>query len=550
MDAVSDPKYPRVVFMKSAQTGGTEIANNAVGFFVHQDPAPILIVQPTLDMAKAWSKDRFAPMLRDTPALKGSVQERRAKNSDNTILHKTFPGGHITMAGANSPASLASRPIRITIFDEVDRFPPSAGPEGDPVSLGRKRSTTFWNRVSLEISTPTVKDASRIEQSYGESTMDRYYVPCPHCEESQILEWKHCKWPKDQPSEAYYGCPHCGGVINDTDLASMLKSGEWRSEYPDRLVRGFHINELYSPWVSFAEMATAFVDAKRFPDTLKTWVNTALGETWEEEGETADEHALYMRREHYAAEVPDGVQYLTAYADVQDDRIEYEVCGWGAEEESWSISYVRLYGDLSKQQIWDVLANRLRQRFSKSNGDMLDIRLVGIDSGGHYTDEVYKFARKNGIRWIIPTKGSSQRNQPIASFPRKPNQKNKVYLTLIGTDTAKELIYCRYLVSDPGPGYCHYPVSEDYDEVYFQQATAEKKVKRYTHGVAYYVWDAGKRRNEALDCRVGNLAMIRILQSRFGVKLLDKTVSKIPQSIPARPPPRQRQSSRFGRRSI
>jgi phage terminase large subunit GpA-like protein len=333
MDAVSDPKNEQVTFMKSAQTGGTEVINNIVGYYIDQDPAPILLVQPTVEMGKAWSVDRLAPMLRDTPKLKGRVKDAKSRDSKNTVLHKVFPGGHITIAGANSAASLASRPIRVTLFDEIDRYPPSAGTEGDPVNLGRKRSTTFWNRKSIEVSTPTVKGASRIEQSYNSSSMDQFWVPCPHCDEFQTLMWAHCHWPEDQPGEAYYGCEHCGGVIEDKHKQPMLLLGEWRSRDPESAVRGFHINELYSPWVTFGEMASSFVEAKKFPDTLKTWVNTALGETWEEKGEGLDDDALSDRAESYQAEVPAGAVVLNCAVDTQDDRLEAELVGGGDDKE-------------------------------------------------------------------------------------------------------------------------------------------------------------------------------------------------------------------------
>ena len=222
MDAVNDPRTEMVVIMSSAQVGKTEIINNIIGYNVHLDPSPILLLQPTLEMAEAWSKDRFAPMLRDTYVLKGLVKDPRTRDSGNTLLHKRFPGGHITMAGANSPASLASRPIRLVLCDEVDRYPVSAGTEGDPVSLAKKRTTTFWNRKILLTSTPTIKGASRIESAFEQSDQRRFYVPCPQCGEKQTLKWQQVKWeqgdPKDgdekhKPETAAYICEHNGCII-------------------------------------------------------------------------------------------------------------------------------------------------------------------------------------------------------------------------------------------------------------------------------------------------------------------------------------------------
>jgi len=522
MDATGEPEVEEITLMKSAQTGGTEVLNNIVAYYMKHDPAPTLMVQPTLDMAKAWSQDRFSPMLRDTPALTGLVQ-RRSRDNSNTLLHKTFPGGHITIAGANSPASLASRPVRILLFDECDRYPLSAGNEGDPMSLGRKRTTTFWNKLVVNISTPTIKGESRIEHRFELSTMEYYFVPCPHCGEMQRLVWAKVKWPKGEPHNAWYECQKCEEEIYDKHLHPMLLRGEWRAtnEEASGRHRGFHINELYSPWVPFGAMATAFFDAKGDSEKLQTWVNTSLGETWEEQTEKIDYHPLYRRREHYT-EVPEEVQVITAGIDTQDDRFEFEICGWADGEESWSINYKRLYGVMSRSEIWNLLAQQLRRPFRRADGVLLNVRMACIDSGGHFTDEVYKFSKFNGPTFIVPTKGSSEMGKPVAVFPRKPNAKG-VYLTLVGTDTAKELVYNRYLLQDPGPGYCHWPVSEEYDEDYFKQATAEEKVKKMRRGLPYIEWNlrAG-RRNEALDCRVLNLVAIRLLQQHGGVDLTQR----------------------------
>jgi len=296
MDAVCDREVESIVIRASAQVGKTEILNNIAGYYIHQDPAPILLLQPTLEIAEAWSKDRFAPMIRDTAALSELIKDPRSRDSGNTLLHKKFPGGHITMAGANSPASLASRPIRIVLMDEVDRYPLSAGAEGDPRSLAKKRSTTFWNRKDIQASTPTVKGISPIDAAYENSDQRLYYVPCTHCGEYQYLKWAQVKWDKE-PEEAYYVCECCGVVLTDSDKPAMLAAGEWRAEMPFKGVAGFHLSELYSPWVTFGQIAKNFTIAKLLPETLKTWVNTSLGESWEEAGEGLDEDSLMGRRE-------------------------------------------------------------------------------------------------------------------------------------------------------------------------------------------------------------------------------------------------------------
>ena len=566
MDAICEPLIHTVVVMSSAQVGKTEVLNNIVGYYIHQDPSPILVLQPTLEMAQSWSKDRLAPMLRDTPALRGKVKDPRARDSGNTLQHKTFPGGHITMCGANSPASLASRPIRIVLCDEVDRYPISAGAEGDPVNLARKRSATFWNRKLLLTSTPTTAGASRIEAAFEESDQRFFFVPCPHCGEMEPLKWSQIEFTDRDPSTTRWACEHCGGLAGDADKPKMLRGGEWRTTHDGAFgTAGFHVNELVSPWRKWSEVVEDFLQAKAAQERgnielMQVWVNTSLGETWATEGETVDENILYQRREHYEASAPAGVQIVTAFADLQADRIEAEVCGWGHGEESWSLDYWRLYGDPTKPHLWDAFAGKLKTRYARPDGTMLDIRIVGVDSG-YLPDEVYKFSHRLGIRYVIPTKGRRERNQPVATFPRKPDPKRRVYLTMLGTDTAKEIIYRRYGIQTPGPGYCHFPVRDEYDLDYFEQATAEKKMLRYSHGVAYYEWDAEKRRNEALDCRVGNLAMIRILQQHAGVTLnplpefQQAECDYVEQATPMTRPTRQRRqqqqaSSRFARRGL
>ena len=509
MDAVNEPGVSEVVYMTSSQIGKTEILNNIIGYFAHQDPSPMLLIQPTLDMAETWSKDRLAPMIRDTDALTDLFGDPRSRDSNNTLLHKKFPGGHITMAGANSPSSLASRPIRIVLLDEEDRYPHSAGTEGDPGSLAQKRTTTFWNRLLVTASTPTIEDESKIESRYQQSDQRKFYVPCPECDTFQVLSWQQIKFEKEKPEETVYECEHCKALLKESDKMWMLSHGEWRAEAAFNGIAGFHVNELYSPWVKWSEMVAGFLKAKRLPETLKVWINTSLGETWKEATEGLDPSGLLRRKENWGRVAPEGAIVITAGVDVQDDRLEVEVIGWGISQESWSLQYHVLHGDPAQSKVWEDLTNVLTQTIKTKDGRTLPVACACVDSGGHQTQRVYEYCKGREYQRIYAIKGASQIGKPLVSKFSK-NNKLRVKLFTIGTDTAKQMIYSRLKIHQPGPGYCHFPA--DYPEEYFKQLTAERIQTKFVNGHPTRVWVMPKgRRNEALDCRVYGLAALHIL---------------------------------------
>lgn len=504
MDALAAPAIREIWFMKSAQVGWTECLNNVVGFYVDLDPAPILLVQPTLEMAEAWSKDRLAPMIRDTACLREKIADPKARDSGNTLLHKKFTGGHLTIAGANSPASLASRPIRVVLFDEVDRFPLSVGTEGDPINLGKKRSTTFWNRKVLAGSTPTIKGASRVEAGFESSDQRFYFVPCPHCETFQRLVWAQVRWTDGDASTAVYVCEHCAAVLVDADKPLMLKRGEWRSTKPSTGIAGFHVSELYSPWVTWPQMVGSFLEAKKLPETFQTWVNTSLGETWEQAGQTVEPDSLLARVEQYGPEnVPGGVLLLTAGVDVQDDRIEVQVDGWGDDEENWPIEQKVFRGDPGKPALWLEVDEYLLSRFPTEDGRSLFIEAVAIDSGGHNTQAVYQFviSRKRRRVWAIKGMGGPGK----LAWPKKASRtaKSRAMVYIVGVDAIKSVLYGRLgKVNEPGPGYIHLPASADED--FCTQLTSERAVTKYVRGRPSVVWEprAKNVRQEVQDCWV------------------------------------------------
>lgn len=551
MDALNDPTCECVVVMSSAQVGKTEILNNALGYFIEHDPCPMLVIQPTLEMGEAWSKDRLAPMARDTPVLRERLGDPRSREKGATIRHKTFPGGHLTIAGANSPASLASRPVRLVFCDEVDRYPPSAGTEGDPVNLARKRSTTFWNRKLYLCSTPTVKGVSRIEAAFEDSTRERFHVPCPHCEHRQVLKWAQVQW--SEPVDAHYACEACGEAWTDAERWAAIRRGEWVAEHPGRPVRGFHLNEIYSPWVRLSDMVASFLAAKAMPETLKTWVNTALGETWEEEGEYQfDAQRMADERTEDWDELPAEALVLTAGVDVQGDRLECEVVAWAESGESWSVEYAVLDGNPRLKATepgspWKRLDELLMDTWPRSGGARLAVSSVCVDSG-YIPDEVYAYTRPRERRGFVAVKGAAGQGAPIVKA-RSRNNRAKALLLTLGVDTLKARVYDRLRVHEPGPGFCHFPYERD--GAYFEQLTAEKPMRRYRkgHPVLEWVLPPGKR-NEPLDCRAYAMAALEHRRPRWALirKRLDAAKPAEPQ--PAAPESRENKSRRpsWGRR--
>lgn len=522
LDAVNNPECEEVVIMSSAQVGKTELILNTIGYYIDYDPAPILVVNPTIEMAQTFSKDRLAPMIRDTPALRGKVRDAKSKNSGNTILHKQFPGGHITMAGANSPASLASRPIRIALMDEIDRYPASAGTEGNPIKLAEKRTTTFWNRKKIKVSTPTVKGQSQIEAEFLTGSQEEWCVPCPCCGKYQPYEWGRIHF-----SDVTMECKFCGEHISEVDWKQQ--KGKYIAKFPDRKrKRSFHLNELASPWKHWEEIIREFREAQKELkengdiNKMKTWINTTLGETWEERGKSADDDSIIGRRERYEADIPDGAVVLTAGVDVQDDRFEIEITGWGRGYESWGIKYDKIFGDLEKEETWDLLENYLDKEFYFASGSSLLIACTCIDTGGHFTTQCYKWLKKmeRKSKRIYGVKGMGGPGIPLI-HKLSTNNQLKVKVFILGVDSGKEILMTRLNTVDEGPGYCHFPINADrgYNETYIKGLNSEQRVVHIKDGrpVIKWVKKAGGIRNEPLDLRNYSTAAVEILRPDWDV---------------------------------
>lgn len=542
MDIVTDPDVHIVVVKKSSQIGWTEILNNIIGYFIDQDPCPMMSIQPTEQLAEAWSKDRLAPMIRDTACLREKVGDSKAKDSGNTILHKTFPGGHLTAIGANAPANLASRPIRIVLPDEVDRYPASAGVEGDPINLAKKRTKTFYNWKMFMGGTPTVDGISRTDLEFQKSDQRRYFVPCPECGEFDYIRWSQIQWPEGEPQNAYYVCAQCGSVISESHKHWMVKNGEWRATAHYTGVVGFHIWEAYSPWSSWGEIVCEFLKSKASPDTLKTFVNTTLGETWQEAGETVDDDALYNRREEYPAQVPMGALLLTAAVDVQANRLELEVKGWGIGEESWGIEYRVLYGDPKEDSVWKALDDALGQEFEHESGLKMRIWATFVDSG-YAADRVYAYCKPRQMRRIFAVKGDDGPRPILGPAMKKRTGKNQrpVDLFIIGIDQAKSDIYSRLKKEEPGPGYYHFP--SHYTKEFFKGLTAEKMITKFHKGFPRQEWTKKDgQANEPLDLNVYNYAALKLINPVWDA--LAARIPKVKGQAPSAPLPLQQHKGR------
>ena len=519
MDAVSDDKCYKVVVMSSAQVGKSEIILNMIGYHIDYDPAPILYVLPTDAMAETFSKDRVSPMVRDTPSLREKVDNAKSRASGNTIMHKKFQGGHLTFIGANAPSQLASRPIRILLADEVDRFPASAGAEGDPLQLAIKRTNTFWNRKIIIVSTPTIKGVSKIEKEYESSSMEELYVACPHCGEFQPYVWEQLKFEHVSGTMDFkmlgYKCRHCGEISREVQW--KRQQIKWIAKHPERKdVRGFHLNELASPWKSWDEIVSDFLEAKRQGrEMLKVWHNTSLGLPWEEDGDLDIKDILLKRRQFYNCTVPKDVLVLTCGVDTQDNRLEYEIVGWGKDMVSYGIKYGVLMGDPGKPEVWQMLDDVIFGKYKREDGLEMQVMTTCIDSGGHHTYDVYNYCKRREMQRVWAIKGQGGSGIPYIKRPKRRNDAG-AWLFMLGVDVGKDTIASRLKTNFPSePGFCHFPIEVDrgYDEQYFEGLTAEKRQIRTVNGSLKINWVVKQEglRNEPFDIRNYATAAFEIL---------------------------------------
>lgn len=520
MDAFNDPKVRRIVMVAASQVGKSEFINNAMGYIIDQDPGSILFVHPTTIDAKDYSKLRIAPMVRDCPTLRTKVAAPKSRDSGNTVLQKTYPGGILTLCGSTEAHALASKPIRYVFGDERDRWARSAGNEGDPWGLAMARQTTFYNAKAVEVSTPTVKGASPIADSFNEGTMERWKSQCPHCGEYHEIIWEDIRYEYEETevnhqrvfkaTNVFYMCPGCAAVSDE--LTMKRQPAKWVADNPAAYangIRSFWLNAFVSQWKSWESIVLSFLQAQGDSRKMQVVYNTIFGKLWENRGDLEDEEGLLARREEYPAQLPDGVLVLTCGIDTQDDRLEYEVVGYGHFGESWGIEKGVIMGRPDSDEVWASLDDVLNKVYRFEDGLGLKISMSFQDEGGHFTQEVRSRCRERISKKLFCIKGVYGQDRPYTNPPKQMKivingaHVGSCWQYQIGVDAGKQHVMDNLRVKEPGPRFCHFPKRDDYGPGYFAGLLSEHLV--YDEKSARHPWKwekiPGHERNEVLDCR-------------------------------------------------
>lgn len=521
IDCMTDEVTEQVTWWKSARVGYTKCINVAVAYHIHQNPASILLAQPTEDEALGYAEDEIEPMIRDNDVVSDLIGKttKKGRNKKEKTAKKMYPGGILELVGAHSPRNFRRRTVRVFIGDEIDGWEQSAGKEGDQISLGKKRTNDFWNRKIILGSSPTTEHLSKIKPEFEKGDQRHYHVPCPYCGHKHKLEFKNFDMPRNEDGdlieeEVGFFCPDCGSKYTEEHKIEMIEKGEWIATKPFRGHASFHIWAAYSynansSWVAIAK---EWFEVQGNIQKLKTFTNLVLGETWEEEqGDEIEDDELLERREDYTV-LPNEAIVLTCGVDTQDDRLEGEIKAWGVGEESWGVRHFRIEGSPGQSKVWDDLDDIITSTYKREDGVELRVLCTCIDSGGHFTNDVYKFCKKREMKRVFAVKGANTAGKPIVSRPTTSN-KLKTKLFTVGTDTAKELIFTRLQLEEFGEGYMHF--NKTYDKKYFQMLTAEKVINTYKNGKAVRIYKQIRPRNEALDYTVYNLAALNILNPNF-----------------------------------
>lgn len=507
MDSFSDREIHDVAVMSCAQAGKTDMILNMMFRMIDLDPGPSLLVMPAEDDTDNYSKERLTPTLEATPKLRDKI----FSGNGSTIRQKNFPGGFISMTGAMSPGGLKSRPIRYLFMDEVDGYPASAGVEGDPVSLAQKRTQNFFNAKRVYTSTPTIKQTSRIYKLFMRGTREEWEIQCKHCGEYAQVLFDDIRFEKQVTAEdglqkeyevtsAVWRCPRCAGIMEEHEVKRA--PAKWVAYNPKARERGwrsFHLNVFLSPWSNWKAVCKKFLDSKDDPEMLKTFYNLELGLPFEYKETTTIPEVMYMRREHYNAEVPNGVLVITIGIDTQGNRMEYEVKGWGRNDESWGIQYGVIPGRADEEEVWKGVDALLDREWQMENGKTLRAAVTFIDSGGNYPDDVKEHCYKRRSRYIFPIAGATKDDVPLVHHSK--STRGGINMFMLNVSVGKEAILYNASIDTPGPRYMHYPDNEEagYDEYYFKGLISEQRKLVMKRGKYVYEWKKIYERNEPLD---------------------------------------------------
>lgn len=503
-----------VVVIKGTQLGLTEVGSNMIGYYIDIDPAPMGLWMPTDKLAEKHAKKKLWGMVNSTEPLTRKVSPRGNQAGCSTLVNWNFPGGSLSIGGSNSGASFRSDSYRIIIMDDMDGFAEEVGDEGSPAELAERRTDTFPNNKKIyKNSTPTIKDKSHIESEFNNSDQRHYYVPCPACKKMQVIEFENIKWNTNvrnkREGDAFLTCVGCGTAISESNKIKMMSAGEWRQHNEGNKKRGYKVTSLYSVWVSWSQIVDEFIEASRLAKKgdkkrLKTWINTRLAEPYDENPDKIKHSDLFKRKEDYINDVPLGGLILIAGADVQNDRIEVEVSAFGKNGEEWSIDRQMLVGDPAKPEIWDVLDDFYNNSmYDYEGGGKMKIYAMGIDTGGGKTTHVYRYCKTRHSKRIFGLKGSSTLDAPVFSRSMSKAGGINMPLYIIGVNQLKDEIFSSFLIEEVGSGYIHFPNNQKYNEEYFAQLTAEKKIRDK--------WiNQGGKRNEAIDIKVYSRATLAI----------------------------------------
>ena len=558
LNAMGHPDIDEVNWEKSARVGYTKLIVAIIGYFIEHKGRNISLWQPDDGARDSFSKKHIDSMIRDVKPVKSIFPWLNSKHKNNTINSKVFETqNQIYLRGGKAAKNYREISVDVAIYDELSKFDNDVEKEGSPLYLGDKRLEGSPFRKSIRGSTPAehVNDQCPClihEAASKAAHYMRRYIPCPHCQHHQVLVFggkdktdglifNSVGTVEDQAASVRYRCQSCKKDFDYKDYLAADVSGFWASEEGLKTFDGivyfndngevvtaphsisFHCWSAYSHDSAWSQIVRDWVRYHGTREGLKSFVNTTLGEVWVEDQDGLDSDSFHRRREHFVAQVPFDNCIITQAVDTQDDRFEIETVAWIEGEERYSVSYEKLYGDLTQPHIWDQLYKRLTAQFKGPSGVLLDPAIRFIDSGGHYTDQVYAFCKRYGPREFVAIKGASVRGRPVVTWPKKKND-HGVYLVMIGTDTAKDTLYSRLIQTleaelPHAPGMWHWPVNDSYDKQHFEQLTNEHRKLKYIKGRPEIVWDAGGRRNEPWDLAVYNLAAIRLLQQRFGYDL-------------------------------